>query len=44
LAIFYDLTQEGNAKELKDRIRVHPSVALRSYVRQREGEATKRIM
>ena len=39
-----DLTQEHNAGERKDRIRVYPSVMLHFYKRQREDDATQRIV
>ena len=35
---------ERNAEEHKDRIWVYPSVVLRSYKRQREGDAMQHIV
>ena len=39
-----DQTQERNAVERKDRIRVYPSVVLRFYKLRREGDVTQRII
>ena len=39
-----DQTQERNAGERKDRIRVYPSIVLRFYKRRREDDATQHIV
>ena len=39
-----DQTQECNAGERKDRIRVYPSVALRFYKHRHKDDATQRIV
>ena len=44
LGFLDDQTQERNAEEHKDRIRVYPSVVLRFYKRRREDDAMQRIV
>ena len=41
--IIHDKMQERNTKERKDRIQVHPCVALRCDKRQSEGNATQAL-
>ena len=42
--VHYDQTQERNAGEGKDRIRVYPSVVLRFYKRRCEDDEMQRIV